>query len=151
LDSIRSAENRAESSGKHTCHNGQLRRYCLCEESSLEWRALATNQFADIPEVHVFGRRSYARFTLEPSSAGVLSVLRDVVVQEIGGDEVLVVGREPAAVGDVLTLELTDTSLDSRVNVRVVECRPVVIDGATRHRLRLQRTHGSLDSRRRDD
>lgn len=90
-------------------------------------------------EVLVFGRRSYARFSIEPSGQGVLRVLRDVIIQEIGSDELMVIGREAAAVGDSLTLELATLDGASPLNVRVVECRPLVVDGALRHRLRLQR------------
>jgi len=88
----------------------------------------------------VFGRRSYARFNLEPSGHGVLRVLRDVVVEEIGSDELMVIGRNAAAVGDALTLELAECDGAPNLNVRVVDCRPVVTEGAMRHRLRLQRT-----------
>ena len=87
----------------------------------------------------MFGRRSYARFSVEPSGAGVLRVLRDVIVHEIGQHELMVVGRDAAAVGDALTLQLPDVDASAGLNVRVIECRPVVIDGAMRHRLRLQR------------
>lgn len=93
----------------------------------------------------MFGRRSYARFSLAPSGAGVLRVLRDVIVQDVGRDEWLVVGREPAAVGDAMTLQLTEFDADSSVSVQVLESRPILVDGAIRHRLRLQRT--ASDSR----
>ena len=88
----------------------------------------------------MFGRRSYARFNLEPSGHGVLRVLRDVVVEEVGSDALMVIGRDAAAVGDALTLELAEFEGSPRLNVRVVDCRPIVVDGALRHRLRLQRT-----------
>ncbi len=87
----------------------------------------------------MFGRRSYARFSIEPSGHGVLRVLRDVIVQEIGNDELIVIGREGAAVGESMTLELATASGGPPRSVRVVESRPLVIDGALRHRLRLQR------------
>ena len=94
---------------------------------------------ADRAKVLVFGRRSYARFSLEPSGDGVLRVLRDVVVQHVGSDELLVIGREAAAVGSLLTLELPELDAGRGIGVRVVDSGPVVIDGAIRHRLRLQR------------
>ena len=87
----------------------------------------------------MFGRRSYARFSIEPSGHGVLRVLRDVIVQEIGSDELMVIGREAAAVGELLTLELPAVDDGTALSVRVVESRPLVLDGALRHRLRLQR------------
>jgi hypothetical protein len=87
----------------------------------------------------VFGRRSYARFSIEPSGHGVLRVLRDVIIQEIGSDELVAIGREAAAVGEALTVELATLDGGSPLSVRVVESRPLVVDGTLRHRLRLQR------------
>jgi hypothetical protein len=90
--------------------------------------------------VYVSGRRNYARFSFEPAGAAVLRVLRDVVVQEICGDELIVLDREPATIGDALTLELAELVDSPCLPVRVTESRPVVVDGVVRHRLRLQRT-----------
>jgi hypothetical protein len=67
-----------------------------------------------------------------------LRVLRDVIVQHVDENEFLVLGRE-AAVCDTLTLELATSDANSPLSVRVVECRPLVVDGALRHRMRLQR------------
>jgi len=92
------------------------------------------------PEVHVSGRRNYARFSFEPAGAAVLRVLRDVVVQEVNGDELTVLDREPATVGDALTLELAELIESPCLSVRVIESRPVVVDGVVRHCLRLERT-----------
>ena len=38
------------------------------------------------------GRRSYSRFNLNPSSNGVLRMLRDVTVQRLPDDELVVMG-----------------------------------------------------------
>jgi hypothetical protein len=43
-----------------------------------------------------------------------------------------------------MTLQLTEFDAAS-VTVQVLECRPILVDGAIRHRLRLQRT--ASDSR----
>jgi hypothetical protein len=37
-------------------------------------------------------------------------------------------------------LELAEFDGSPCLSVRVVDCRPIVVDGALRHRLRLQRT-----------
>jgi len=87
----------------------------------------------------VFGRRSHARFNLHPSSEGVLRVLRDVIVQRIDNNEVIAIGREAAAVGELLTVEIAEADAAPGVSVRVVESRPIILDGAVRHQLRLQR------------
>jgi hypothetical protein len=70
----------------------------------------------------------------------VLRVLHDVIVQDISNDELMVIGRDPAAVGDSLTLEVARIEAGSRIGVQVVESRPILVDGAMRHRLRLKRT-----------
>jgi hypothetical protein len=87
----------------------------------------------------VFGRRSHARFNLDPGSFGMLRVLRDVIVRHVGDDELVAVGREAATVGDILTVQIAEPEASPNVNVRVVESRPIVVDGAVRHQLRLQR------------
>jgi hypothetical protein len=87
----------------------------------------------------VFGRRGHARFTIGRSACGELRVLRDVVVQHVDEDEFLVVGREAAATGAVLTLEIAELDAGAPIGVRVIESDPIAVDGAMRHRLRLQR------------
>jgi len=87
----------------------------------------------------VFGRRGHARFSIERSARGELRVLRDVVVQHANEDEFLVIGHEAAATGAVLTLELPELDAGAPIGVRVIESDPVAVDGAVRHRLRLQR------------
>ena len=87
----------------------------------------------------MFGRRSYARFSIEPSGHGVLRVLRDVIVQEVGNDELIVIGREAAVVGESMTLELATGGASPARSVQVIESRPLIVDGSVRHRLRLQR------------
>jgi hypothetical protein len=85
------------------------------------------------------GRRSYARFNINPSSEGVLRVLRDITVQRAHKDEVVVVGREPGVVGDVMSIEVTGASPQLDGQVQVLESVPVVVDGCIRHQLRLRR------------
>jgi hypothetical protein len=74
----------------------------------------------------------------------VLRVLRDVIVRDAGSDELTVIGRDPAAVGESMTLELAQLDAGSNVSVQVIESRPVLVDGAMRHRLRLKRTRSQV-------
>lgn len=90
-------------------------------------------------EVLVFGRRGHARFTIGRSARGELRVLRDVIVQHVDENEFLVIGREAAATGAVLTLEIAELDAGAPIGVRVLESYPVAVDGTMRHRLRLQR------------
>jgi hypothetical protein len=92
------------------------------------------------------GRRSYARFNISPSSEGVLRVLRDVTVQGAQNDEVVVIGREAGVVGDLMTIEVTESPAIVDGHVRVVESLPVIVDGAVRHRLRLRRVPSGVGS-----
>jgi hypothetical protein len=87
----------------------------------------------------VFGRRGHARFSVGRSASGELRVLRDVVVQRVDENEFLVIGREAAAMGAVLTLELAEIDAGVPIGVRVIESELVAVDGAMRHRLRLRR------------
>ena len=83
------------------------------------------------------GRRSYQRFDITPSSEGVLRVLRDVVVKQTQEDALLVIGREAAVVGDIMTLEIAELGTNG-TEVQVVESVPVLVDGTVRHALRLR-------------
>jgi hypothetical protein len=94
---------------------------------------------SSLPEVMMSGRRSHVRLNLTTAWDGVLRVLRHVmVVQRAGRGEFIAISSEPAIVGEALTLELTADEAEVSLPVRVHETRPVVVDGALRHRLVLQ-------------
>ena len=86
----------------------------------------------------MLGRRSYKRFKVTPSAKGVMRVLRDVVVQWTRDNEWTAIGREAGVVGETLVLDLGVGELPLRYPVRVLESRPVIIEGTVRHQLRLQ-------------
>jgi len=69
---------------------------------------------------------------------GVLRVLRDVMVYRIGDEQWIVVGREPAVVGEILMLDVNDGDSRRRLTMCVIESRPVMLDGDMRYRIRLQ-------------
>jgi hypothetical protein len=74
------------------------------------------------------------------SNQGVLQVACDVTVVLSDG-ALFAFSHEPAAVGDVLTIDLIVDGGIEHVTVRVEECR-LVVDGATiRHRIRLTRAN----------
>jgi len=87
----------------------------------------------------MFGRRSYARFALSPSSDGVLCVLRDVVVQRVDASEIVAISREAGVLDERMLIEIPGTDGSLTVTVQVIESRPIVVDGTVRHRLRLAR------------
>jgi len=82
------------------------------------------------------GRRSHARFAVTPSAEGFLRVLRDVIVQRIDKGEVIAISREPGVVGEAIVVEVPTEP--ARVQARIVESRPLIVEGSVRHRLQLQ-------------
>ena len=83
------------------------------------------------------GRRSHPRFAVVTPWHGALRILRDVVVNRTGDDELLAVSNAAAVVGEVLSLELMGAGQSAMVKVCVRDSRPVIIDGTVRHRVRL--------------
>ena len=83
------------------------------------------------------GRRSHPRFSIAQPWPGALRLLRDVVVYRTAEDEFLAVSQAAGIVGEEMSLELVATGGTRSLKVRVLESRPVILDGAVRHRLRL--------------
>ena len=72
---------------------------------------------------------------------GVLRVLRDVVVHRNAVNELVAISPEAGLPGELVTLHL-GAHADVPSRVRVVESRPIVVNGQLRHRLRLSRVGG---------
>jgi hypothetical protein len=85
------------------------------------------------------GRRSYTRFTLSPHSEGVFRILRDIVVQRIDASEIIAISGEAAVMGETLTIDIPADEATHALSVQVVDSRPIVVDGAVRHQLRLRK------------
>ena len=83
------------------------------------------------------GRRSHPRFAVASPWSGTIRVLRDVVVDRTDPRELLAVSHTAAVVGEELSLDLIGGGQNIAIKVRVIESRPVIIDGAVRHRVRL--------------
>ena len=96
----------------------------------------------------MFGRRSHPRFSITTPSEGTLRVLRDVLVQRAAGHELVAISRQAGVVGEILTLELAERTSgpNAATRVRVIESRPMVLDGAVRHRLRLEPVNPPLQA-----
>ena len=86
------------------------------------------------------GRRSHDRFAVANPWEGAMRVLRDVVVDRTSTcrNELMAVCQVPGVLGETMTLDLMGGGLTLGLTVTVLESRPVVIDGAVRHRLRLE-------------
>jgi hypothetical protein len=83
------------------------------------------------------GRRSHPRFAVAEPWDGTMRVLRDVIVDRRATDELVAVSHAPAVLGEQMALDLLGGGESLRLRVQVIESRPLVLDGAVRHRLRL--------------
>jgi hypothetical protein len=84
------------------------------------------------------GRRSHPRFVVANPWGGLVRVLRDVIVTRTGERELLALSLAPGVTGEQMSLDLVAGGLTMALRVAVAESRPVIVDGAVRHRLRLE-------------
>jgi hypothetical protein len=85
----------------------------------------------------MLGRRSYARVTIADGAEGVLRVARDIGLHERHDGDWTAMSREAGVLGEVVLVDLLDEGIT--VAARIVESRPIVTDGAVRHRLWLRK------------
>jgi hypothetical protein len=83
------------------------------------------------------GRRSHPRFAVASPWSGAISILRDVVIDRTNRDELLAISNAAAVVGEMLSLDLIGGGQTVAIKVRVIDSRPVIIEGTVRHRVRL--------------
>ena len=83
------------------------------------------------------GRRGHPRFAVATPWDGAVRVLRDVVVDRIDRDELMALSQSPAVPGELMSLDLVGGGKAIELRVRVIESRPVIVNGAVRHRIRL--------------
>ena len=81
----------------------------------------------------MLGRRSHARISLESGAEGVLSLARDISVRTSGDGHLVAISRDAAAIGERVRVLLADDEVT--VVAEVIESKPVICDGAVRHRL----------------
>lgn len=81
----------------------------------------------------MLGRRSHARISLESGAEGVLSLARDISVRTTGNGHLVAISRDAAAIGERVRVLLADDEVT--VVAEVIESKPVIYDGAVRHRL----------------
>lgn len=84
------------------------------------------------------GRRSHSRFTVAAPWDGALRVLRDVVIDRTSRDELLAVSHVPGVAGEEMSLDLMGSGMTLALRVKVIESRPVILEGSVRHRIRLE-------------
>jgi hypothetical protein len=99
-------------------------------------------------EVLMLGRRSHARISLESGAEGVLSLARDISVRVSGDGHLVAISRDAVAIGERVRVLLADDEVT--VVAEVVESKPVVCDGAVRHRLLMRCSGRDVSSNRAD-
>src|SRR4051794_21265448 len=93
----------------------------------------------------MLGRRSHERFNLTASVHGTLSILCDAILHRTGYGRWTAISREAGLKGETLVLDLRLAEMPLRFAVTVADSRPVVVGGALRHRLRLDRVDAAGD------
>jgi hypothetical protein len=88
-------------------------------------------------EVQMSGRRSDPRFLVASPWDGAIHVLRDVMVNRVHPSELVAISIAPGVIGEEMSLDLMTEGSNLAVRVQVLESRPVVVDGAMRHEIRL--------------
>lgn len=88
-------------------------------------------------EVFMAGRRSHPRYGMATPCEGAIRVLREVVVDMRGTDELVAVSHSPGVVDDEMFLHLIGEGQNVQVKVRVIDSQPVIVGDAVRYRLRL--------------
>jgi hypothetical protein len=87
--------------------------------------------------VNMHGRRAHARYRVPSRWEGKLRVLRDVIVRHRSERELHVVSPTTARPGEPMTLHLLCGNEPVDFAVRVVDSRPLVLEGRLQHELRL--------------
>ncbi len=83
------------------------------------------------------GRRGHQRFAVNEPWEGTMRVLREVVVDRTADHELVAVSHAPGVIGEEMSLSLLGAAGNLGVRVRVLESRPLIVDGAVRHRVKL--------------
>jgi hypothetical protein len=91
----------------------------------------------------MLGRRSYARVAISAGAEGVLSLARDVGIHLDKG-QLVAISREPGVLGETVVIAVPDEG--GKILVEIVESRPIIIDGAVRHRLWLRPLNTDRDA-----
>ena len=66
-----------------------------------------------------------------------MRVLRDVVIHRTEANELQAFSHVPAVAGEDMTLDVMGAGETVGLRVRVVDSRPVMVEGSVRHRIRL--------------
>lgn len=74
-----------------------------------------------------------------------MRVLRDVIISRAEGDEVHAVSQVAAVVGEEMTLDVIGAGAAMKLKVRVIESRPLMVQGVVRHQVKLAMVGRTVD------
>jgi hypothetical protein len=86
----------------------------------------------------MLGRRRGSRFSLPKHLQGSLRILERVTVEQFEGNELRVISDLPAQPDDLLSLDRFGSGPPLTLPMRVADSDVIMVDGAPRHRLRLE-------------
>ncbi len=75
-----------------------------------------------------------------------MRVLRDVVIHRTEANELQAFSHVPAVAGEEMTLDLMGAGETVGLRVKVVDSRPVMVEGSVRHRIRLLVVEGLAEA-----
>ena len=79
------------------------------------------------------GRRSHSRFSMANPWSGAITLLSDVVVNRTEGHELVIISKSAGVRDEELSLDVYGAGEKISLKVRVLDSRPVIIDGTVRH------------------
>jgi len=85
-------------------------------------------------------RKGGTTFSCAEPTNGVVRDACDVIVQRNGESEWIAISRQAAITGETLILDVDEDGQPQRLAMCVIESRRFVLDGDTRHWIRLQAT-----------
>ena len=83
------------------------------------------------------GRRMNSRLRVEYPWSGTMRLSRQVSIHDATGQGIVVMSATPGVIDEELLLEMVNGEETARLRAKVVESRPVIVDGSVRHRVRL--------------
>jgi hypothetical protein len=90
-------------------------------------------------------RRSHPRYSMLYSWDGAVQLLRDVTEVRRQDRELTLICEAPAALDEMMTLDLRSGRDAASLRVRVVESKPVLVGGQMRHEVRMEVASGVVN------
>ena len=91
-------------------------------------------------------RRTHPRFELPVPCQATLRIVREVSVTQ-RGSELVCLGSVRGIVGEEVTLEVLGANSRASIRARIVDGRPVPVDGSMRYELRLRPVQEAVGAR----